>query len=90
MGGKANSGCEPPRAAQDQERSILSVSVTGQIFPELALCAQHSTQLSMTFKDLELGYRGFQLFAWLSGQGQRNRPQRQAAQAGVNTSATHK
>lgn len=56
VGGKVNSACELPRAAQDQERSILSVSVTGQIFTKLGLCAQHSKQLRMTFKDLEFSF----------------------------------
>lgn len=56
MGGKVNSVCELPRAAQDQERSILSVSVTGQIFTKLGLCAQHSKEPRMTFKDLEFGF----------------------------------
>lgn len=37
VGGKVNRACELPRAAQDQERSILSVSVTGQIFTKLGL-----------------------------------------------------
>lgn len=61
MGGKVNSAWELPRAAQDQERSILSVSVTGQIFTKLGLCAQHRTQLETAFQDLESALLGLPL-----------------------------
>lgn len=52
--------------------------------------AQPSTQLGMTFKDLELGLPRLSAFRLVERAWMRNRSQRQAARVGATPSATHK